>query len=189
MEPRPPNRQSSLTSSARGRNVVAELTVRHVEVSVARLFNTFVLIAGSVAFLAAVPLQAAAGQQKMVNVGPDNVAIQGYDPVAYFTEGAPTKGSPEYAFTWNDAEWHFTSVEHRDMFAANPEHYAPQFGGFCSVAMTKGVKVDADPHFWTIVDGKLYLKFSKRGLEEFRQNPRQYIRKAEDHWAELQHQN
>jgi YHS domain-containing protein len=108
--------------------------------------------------------------------------------VAYFTDGAPTKGKPRYAFTWNDAEWRFTSAEHRDVFAADPERYAPQFGGFCSMAMSNGVKVAADPHAWTIVDGKLYLKVSKQGVEKFRRNAREYIERAEENWVRLKSQ-
>ena len=121
----------------------------------------------------------------MVNTDANNVAIQGYDAVAYFTEGKPEKGKPEYAFFWNEAEWYFTGAAHRDMFAADPERYAPQFGGFCSVAMSKGVKVAADPEVWTIVDGKLYLKVTERGRDMFRRNARKYISGAEQNWAEL----
>ena len=74
--------------------------------------------------------------QKITNSGSDKVAIKGYDSVAYFTEGRPMKGKPEFVYLWNDAQWHFTNAAHRDLFVADPEHYAPQFGGFCSMAVT-----------------------------------------------------
>jgi len=147
------------------------------------------MLAGLVAVFAATPISAADEPQKLVNTGPGNVAIQGYDPVAYFTEGEPVKGRPEHSFFWNDAEWHFANPAHRDMFAANPERYAPQFGGFCSMALSNGAIVAADPDMWTIVDGKLYLKVTEQGRDRFRQDAETYIEKAEKHWDELQDQN
>jgi YHS domain-containing protein len=123
--------------------------------------------------------------EKMAHTGPDKVAIKGYDTVAYFTKGQPIKGNPEFVFVWDDAKWQFTNATHRDMFASNPERYAPQFRAHCSMALSRGVKVAADPEIWTIVDGKLYL-FSKGGREEFRQNPRENIKKAEANWDRAQ---
>ena len=68
----------------------------------------------------------------MVATGPDNVAIKGYDTVAYFTEGRAMKGNGEFVTSWNGAKWHFANAGHRDLFATDPERYAPQFGGFCA---------------------------------------------------------
>jgi YHS domain-containing protein len=121
-----------------------------------------------------------------VNVDSDNVAIKGYDTVAYFTEGQPTKGSPEFVFAWNGAQWRFASAAHRDMFAANPERYAPQFGGHCSMGLTKGAKVAANPEVWTIVDGKLYLYFSEGARDRFRENTGENIKAAETNWGKIQ---
>ena len=123
--------------------------------------------------------------EKMANPGPDKVAIKGYDTVAYFTEGQPTKGDPEFVFAWNDAKWQFASATHRDMFASNPERYAPQFSGHCSMALSRGMEVAADPEIWTIVDGKLYL-FSKGGRDEFQRNAHENIKKAEANWGRAQ---
>ena len=131
----------------------------------------------------------AGGQQKIVSTGPDNVAIKGYDPVAYFTEGKATKGKSEFAFSWYDAEWRFANARHRDLFAANPEDYAPKFGGFCSMAMTIGWVIAVDPENWEIVDGKLYLVHTKRGIQKFRENPRHYIKQSEAEWAKKQQEN
>ena len=127
--------------------------------------------------------------QRVVSAGPDNVAIKGYDTVAYFTESKPTKGISEFAFSWYEAEWHFTSAHHRDLFAANPERYAPQFGGYCSMAMSTGWAIDVDPENWEIVDEKLYLVHTKQGIQRFRSKPRHFIKKAETVWANKQQQD
>ena len=88
-------------------------------------------------------------------------AIRGYDPVAYFTEGKPVEGSAKHAVDYRGAKWHFASTEHRALFAADPEKYAPQFGGYCAWAVANNYTASIDPHAWTIKDGKLYLNFSK----------------------------
>jgi YHS domain-containing protein len=101
---------------------------------------------------------AAAGQ---VNTGYfGNVAVEGYDTVAYFTDGKPVKGSDKYAYDWLGATWLFASDEHRKLFAASPISYAPQYGGFCADGMSDGkghVTVNIEPTTWQIVNGKLYL--------------------------------
>jgi hypothetical protein len=117
------------------------------------------------------------------------VAIKGYDTVAYFTEGRAIKGKKEFEFSWLDVPWHFVKAVHRDMFAANPERYAPQFGGFCSMYMTRGGMAAADPEAWTIVDGKLYMKFSKAARDRWRPNKAENIKKAEKSWAKITKQN
>jgi hypothetical protein len=131
----------------------------------------------------------AGNPQKMVATGPDDVAIKGYDTVAYFTEGQAMKGNSKLVASWNDAEWHFANVAHRDLFTANPERYAPQFGGFCANGLSKGKKVAADPEAWTIVDGKLYIKFSKAARDRWSKNRAENIKKAEESWAKYQKQN
>ncbi len=88
-------------------------------------------------------------------------AIDGTDPVAYFTEGKPVKGSSDFAHDWNGATFHFASAENRDAFAANPEKYAPQYGGYCAWAVSQGYTASTDPEAWKIVDGKLYLNYNK----------------------------
>jgi YHS domain-containing protein len=92
-----------------------------------------------------------------------NVAIEGYDTVAYFTESKPVKGSDKYTQDWLGATWQFASEEHRKLFAANPISYAPQYGGFCADGMSDGkghAQVNIEPTTWQIVDGKLYLAAS-----------------------------
>lgn len=85
------------------------------------------------------------------------LAIKGYDPVAYFTTGTPTQGSPVFTYEWNGLRYQFSSAKHRDLFVAEPARYAPQFGNFCAMALSKGELVEADPNNWLISDGKLYV--------------------------------
>ena len=89
--------------------------------------------------------------------GSADVAIEGYDPVAYFTENQAVKGSSEFSEKWLGAIWHFASAKHRDAFAADPIRYAPQYGGFCAFSVADGDPAAVNPQAWRIVDGKLYL--------------------------------
>jgi hypothetical protein len=116
---------------------------------------------------------------------PHGVAIKGYDPVAYFTENRALKGSNDISYPWNDAIWHFTSAEHRALFAENPERYAPQFGGHCASGLSKGKVVAADPEEWTIVDGKLYLNYNRSARDAWRQNKKKMIEAAEKNWDNI----
>jgi len=95
-----------------------------------------------------------------VYTAPNGLAIRGADPVAYFTEGAAVIGSSEYQYEWQGSTWQFASAQNRDMFASNPEQYAPQYGGYCAKAMTEGNLVSVDPEAWRIVDGQLSLNYS-----------------------------
>jgi hypothetical protein len=85
------------------------------------------------------------------------VALKGYDPVAYFAEGAPTAGDPAIRYQWQGATWLFSTPAHRARFMADPARYAPQFGGYCAFAVSRGTTADADPGQWAVVDGKLYV--------------------------------
>ncbi|CCE99547.1 YHS domain-containing (seleno)protein [Sinorhizobium fredii] len=123
---------------------------------------------------------------EVVNTGYfGNVAILGYDPVAYFTDGRATKGSPEFTEKWLGATWYFASVKHRDAFASEPIRYAPQYGGFCALGTSvEEASANIDPEAWRIVDGKLYLFSGKEGLEEdFDADPAAVKAKADAKWA------
>ena len=156
---------------------------RLVSQRVAGLGLTSVLLV----FLFALP--ALAGSERgRVNTNADNLAILGYDAVAYFTLGEASRGSEQFAVKWQDARWRFKSAAHRDLFAADPIKYAPLFGGFCANAMTHGVEVVADPEAWAIVDGKLYLNVSKESRGRWAQDAEKNIEKANEHWGRL-HRN
>lgn len=121
--------------------------------------------------------------EEMVNTNGSNaVAIHGYDPVAYFVESRPTKGDPAHAYTWRDAEWRFASAEHKDLFIAAPEKYAPQFGGYCALGVAQGARADIDPEAWTIVDGRLYLNYSQDARAEWLQDVESNIQLAREKW-------
>jgi YHS domain-containing protein len=91
------------------------------------------------------------------------VAIKGYDAVAYFTDSKPVEGKSDIAYKWKGAKWHFISAEHRDMFKADPEKYAPQYGGFCAFGVCKkNAKFPTDPTAWKIIEGKLYLNYNQQ---------------------------
>ncbi|MEO1705790.1 MAG: YHS domain-containing (seleno)protein, partial [Pseudomonadota bacterium] len=90
-----------------------------------------------------------------------HVAINGYDPVAYFTEEKPVEGSAEFTADYMGATFRFASAENRDTFAADPEAYAPQYGGYCAYAVSRGYTATTSPRAWTVHEGKLYLNFNR----------------------------
>ena len=116
-----------------------------------------------------------------------NVAILGYDTVAYFAEGRAVKGSPEFQQSWLGATWYVSSEANRDAFAVEPLRYAPQYGGFCAMSTAYGqISSNVDPEAWRIIDGRLYLFGGKAGLEEdFDPNARKILADAEAHWPEV----
>ena len=111
-----------------------------------------------------------------------SAAINGYDPVAYFTDGKAVKGDEQFSFHWKDAHWLFASKEHMDLFTANPEKFAPQYGGWCAFGCSKGKKATTDPNAWTIVDGKLYLNHSLEVKDKWNQDQKKSIEKADMNW-------
>jgi YHS domain-containing protein len=108
------------------------------------------------------------------------LAIKGYDPVAYFTDGKPVRGTAEFEYEWDDRRWRFASAEHRDLFKASPVRYAPQFGNYCAMALALNKVVVADPENWLISDGKLYVfgKPAPAGPELFKQDLTENISKS-----------
>ena len=109
-------------------------------------------------------------------------ALDGYDPVAYHTVGKPVEGGRRITYEWRDATWQFASVEHRDLFSADPERYAPAYGGYCAYGMAQGAKIDIDPNAWAIVDGKLYLNVNKSVQQTWKADTSGYIKRADRHW-------
>src|SRR3954447_4782022 len=120
-----------------------------------------------------------------INKDADGIAIRGYDTVAYFTDGRPVKGSPDFEYVWQDTRWQFASAEHKTLFATDPDRYAPQFGGFCTGGMALGRLVPIDPEAWLIVDGRLYLHYNKEGRDETAAHPKADIATAAERWEAL----
>jgi hypothetical protein len=126
------------------------------------------------------------GQGQAGAINHDNgVAIQGYDAVAYFTRNAAVKGSQAFAHTWNGVRWHFASAEHRDAFASDPGRYAPAFGGYCAYGVSRGYAVDIDPEAFAVVDGTLYLNYSKSVQRTWNQDRPGFIEKARRSWPKV----
>lgn len=113
------------------------------------------------------------------------LAVGGYDVVAYFTDSKPVKGSSEFSTNWKGAEWHFASAEHRDTFLKDPDHYAPQYAGYCAYGVSEGHKAPIDPTAWSIVDGKLYLNYNKEVQGLFTKDLKTRIQTADKKWPEL----
>ena len=112
------------------------------------------------------------------------VALHGHDPVDYFDQGSAVMGSNEHTFEWRDAVWHFSSAEHQQRFAANPEDYAPQFGSFCAFAVSKGFTAEILPDAWHIEDGNLYVFADKNVRDEWVATlPDGSLQLSEDNWA------
>lgn len=126
-------------------------------------------------------LPAEAGGPTPIATDAHHVAILGYDTVSYFTDGKPMMGTKDYAYDWDGATWWFASAAHRDLFAADPDRYMPQFGGFCAGAMTHGVLVPANPLTWAIVDGKLYMT-ADNDISGWKADAAAGIQKANENW-------
>ena len=145
-------------------------------------FNRRSLLIGTAVlpFLATLPIAAQAGT---VPVYSDNgIAIDGTDPLSYFQDGAPAKGSKKYLHTWNGVAWRFQNKANRDKFAANPEAYAPQYGGYCAYAVSEGYTASTVPHAWKIVNGKLYLNYSRRIQRKWEKDIPGRIASADQNW-------
>ena len=128
----------------------------------------------------------AARAERPVNTTLFGVAIKGYDPVAYFADGKPLKGDSKFAHDWNGATWHFASAAHRDTFKAAPEKYAPQFGGYCAWAVSQNYTANVDPeNAWKLIEGKLYLNYSRDVQKKWETDIPGHIAKAEQNWPKL----
>lgn len=112
-------------------------------------------------------------------------AIAGYDPVAYFSVDEAVRGKSEFRYRWMDADWYFANEQHVRLFREQPERYAPQYGGYCAYAMSKGQYASTDPRAWTIYEGKLYLNFSLGIRRIWSNDIPSNIRRADRNWQRL----
>mgnify|MGYP003506034536 FL=1 len=122
-----------------------------------KLRSSILLSCATFAFLVAFPAGALSPINKTIFGG---VAIDGWDPVAYFLDGKPVEGSREHSVEWNGATWRFASAAHRELFVQAPEKYGPQYGGYCAWAVSQGYTAGIDPEAWRIENGRLYLNYS-----------------------------
>ena len=116
---------------------------------------------------------------------PDGIAIKGADPVAYFVDGKARIGDEAFSHDWNSATWHFVSAQNRDKFAADPQTFAPQYGGYCAYAVGNGYTAKIEPDAWKIVDNKLYLNYNKAVRLLWRARQSHYIDEANNNWLQL----
>ncbi len=116
-----------------------------------------------------------------------DLAIGGYDAVAYFIDGAPAKGSSEFEVQHRGVTWRFASAANLTTFQQDPTKYSPQYGGYCAWAMAGGDKAAGKPPYWKIVDGKLYLNYSSGVQTKWLKDIEGFVKKADEHWAKLTH--
>ncbi len=114
-----------------------------------------------------------------------NLAIKGYDPVAYFERSEAVEGDQSFSHEWNGAVWRFASAANKELFVADPEEYAPQYGGYCAYAVSKGSTASIDPEVWTVHEGKLYLNYSKSVGKKWLQDVPGRIAAGDKHWPKI----
>jgi YHS domain-containing protein len=152
-----------------------------------RIRSWFLAVTGAVLVQVGLPTAGTAwagvpGSTSQINVDAHGLALGGYDPVAYYDKGTPTRGSDKISASYEGVRYLFTTAAHRRAFLKNPSAYIPEFGGFCVVGAAYGQKVDVDPQTGKVVNGHLYLNNSAKALEIFDKDPAGTIRKAETKW-------
>ncbi len=149
-------------------------------------FRTILIAAAALAapIAAVAPAQADGGIFVGVNQG--NIAVGGFDTVSYFQgSGVPVKGDARYTVQYMDAEWRFASQANADAFKENPSAYAPQYGGHCAWAMSRGSLAPGDPQVYKLVDGKLYLNVNKQVQSMWLKDIPGFIAKANVAWKSV----
>lgn len=144
-------------------------------------FVSGLLLASSVA--------AAERRERPINMLVGNaVALQGYDPVAYFVDGGPRKGEPKFAITYGGARWLFFNEANRQRFKQDPEHYMPAYGGYCAYGVAQGYLADIDPLAWAIINDRLYVNCSDSIHDAWLANIAGNNKKADANWSQLTEQ-
>ena len=138
------------------------------------------LLTGAAVSVALASSAFAAGVE--LNASSTGLALQGYDPVAYFTEGEATPGDWRITAIHNDAIYRFSSEAHKAAFEADPEAFLPEYGGYCAFGAAMGFKFDGDPEQWRIVDGELYLNISADIQERWLEDVPGFITQADEKW-------
>jgi len=110
------------------------------------------------------------------------LALRGYDPVAYFTEHKPVEGKPDITYQWHGATYRFATSHDRELFQGNPEHFVPQFGGYCAYAVSLGTTADGDPHQWTVDGDRLFVNNNAIAAKLWNQSRGKNIHKGIMNW-------
>jgi YHS domain-containing protein len=132
--------------------------------------------------LALVFVGGAAFADPAVDLNDNGVALSGYDPVAYFADSKPTKGSDAFTSKHDGATYWFASAAHRDTFVADPAKYTAQYGGYCAYAASLGKKAPGDPAQWTVLNNKLYINYDARIQKQWSADREAFIEKADKKW-------
>ncbi len=149
-------------------------------------FRTFLIAAALTTAPIVIATPAAFADQDAVYTGRfNNLALQGYDPVAYFTVGEPTKGDKAYTTSYQGADFRFASAANLEIFLADPEAYAPQYGGYCAWAIADGKFAKGDARHWAVVDGKLYLNYNKGVQKKWNADRAGFIEAADQKWPNI----
>jgi YHS domain-containing protein len=127
----------------------------------------------------------AANADTPYNVNLFGIAIKGYDPVAYFTQGEPVKGDKEFQVDWEGATWRFANAANLETFKGDPEKHTPRYGGYCAYGVANNYLVNIDPDAWTVYEGRLYLNYSLKVREQWLEDIPGYIEKANANWPGL----
>ncbi|HTI98458.1 MAG TPA: YHS domain-containing (seleno)protein [Dongiaceae bacterium] len=143
------------------------------------------LLLALIGTMLALPLLAQTATKTLVNVDKTGVAIQGYDPVAFFTDKKPVKGDQKFPLKHDGAVYFFASKEHKDLFKADPAKYTPEFGGYCAYGVSRNKLVEIDVDAFQIVDGKLLLQYSKGVRDDFNEDAKGNLARANANWTGL----
>jgi len=120
-----------------------------------------------------------------INLDEQGLALRGYDPVAYFTDGKAVEGKKEFNSSWNNVGWHFVNEENRDKFEQDPEKYAPANGGYCTFGVVLGKKFDGDPQVWSMLKDRLYVFLNEEVKEKFLQDTTGNLEKIGKNWPKI----
>ncbi len=137
------------------------------------------------ALMLLVALSALAAAKDLQNLNRDGVAIQGYDPVAFFTYQHPAKGNSQFQSDYNGAKYYFASAEHKAAFDKDPAKYEPQFGGYCAYGVSHGARAPIKIEAWQIVNGRLLMQYDLGVKDDFNKDQQGTLRKADHNWPGL----
>jgi YHS domain-containing protein len=135
--------------------------------------------------LIALAATAFAGTKTLTNVDKQGLALQGYDPVGFFTENRPVKGDPKFQSTYNGGRYQFASAQNQALFNANPAKYEPQFGGFCAYGVSRGYTVPIKIEAFQILNGRLLMQYDFGAQKSFNKDQQTNLRKADENWPKL----
>jgi len=153
-----------------------------------RFYAGFMAAAGVLLLASAgLRLAMAATTERVVVDWHSGLAIGGYDPVAFFTNGRALPGSPDFEFRYAGAIWRFHNMGNRAAFGAQPEIYMPQFGGYDPIGVIRGIAVAGNPNVWLIAGQRLYLFYDRTRMEKFAADPDRLAAEAERKWPDLRH--